>query len=396
MSERFDLSSCRFVVCVTIALAFGVASEAAHGRVFEVGPGQAYERPSEVAKIAKDGDVVEIAAGPYHGDVAVWRQNHLTLRGVGTDRAHLLADGKSAEAKAIWVIKGRDATVEHIEFSGAAVPDGNGAGIRAEGPGLSIRDCYFHDNEDGVLGGAGDVLIERSEFAYNGSGNGRTHNLYISDRVRRFTLRYSYSHGARVGHNVKSRARENRIVYNRLMDENDGRSSYTVDLPDGGLAFLIGNLIQQGPRAENLTIVSYGAEDLAYKRNEIFLVNNTIVNDASHGSFVHVAEGAQRAVIINNLFVGPGHLEGTFEARNNLFLMDPKLVDRERFDYRLAPGSQAIDAGVDPGQVDGVSLLPVSQYVHPLRAMRRPVVGPLDVGAEEFDAKGPAAPRASP
>ena len=46
------------------------------------------------------------------------------------------------------------------------MPDKNGAGIRLEGHGLVVRNCYFHDNEDGILtDGGGDVdFIEGSEF----------------------------------------------------------------------------------------------------------------------------------------------------------------------------------------------------------------------------------------
>lgn len=396
MSERLDLSSCRIAACVAIALAIGVVSEAAHGRVFKVGPGQTYARPSEVAKIAKDGDVVEIAAGVYRGDVAVWRQNHLTLRGVG-GRAHLASDGRAADGKAIWVIKGQDTTVAHIEFSGATVPDGNGAGIRPEGSGLVIRDCYFHDNENGILGGAGDIVIERSEFFRNGSGDGRTHNIYIGDRVHRFTLRYSYSHGARIGHNVKSRARENHIEYNRIMDEVDGRASYIIDMPNGGTAYVIGNLIQQGPQAENLTIVSYGAEGLIRKRNEIYFINNTVVNDAPNGTFVRVADGTRRTAVVNNLFVGPGHrIDGKVDARHNLSRNDAGLIDREHYDYRLTAASPAIDAGIDPGEGNGVALMPRMEYRHPMHAQARPSHGRLDVGAYEFDPKNARMPNARP
>ncbi|HEX9812783.1 MAG TPA: right-handed parallel beta-helix repeat-containing protein [Burkholderiales bacterium] len=373
-------SACYFVLYAMLTACVGIADGVAASRILKVGPDQAFHRPSDAAGIARDGDVVEIAAGDYPGDVAVWRQNRLTLRGVGRGRAHLRAAGRSAEGKAIWVIKGRQTTVERIEFSGAAVPDGNGAGIRAEGEGLVIRDCYFHDNENGILGGAGDVLIEGTEFARNGAGDGRTHNLYIDRRVTRFTLRNSYSHHAKVGHNVKSRARENRIEYNRIMDESDGNASYAIDLPDGGIAYVIGNLIQQGPSTENATIVSYGAEGLLHPRNETYLVNNTTVNDAGNGTFLRIAPGTERAVAINNLFVGAGGIQGEYAGRNNLFLTDPKLMDRERFDYRLAAGSPAIDAGVDPGD----PLRPVSQYVHPRRAATRPVLGPPDVGAYEF------------
>jgi hypothetical protein len=382
---RLIRSACYPVLYAMLTLFVGVTDGVAAGQIIKVGQDQAIRRPSDAAHIAHDGDVVEIAAGDYRGDVAVWRQDRLTLRGVGAKRAHLRAAGRSAEGKAIWVIKGRNTTVERIEFSGATVPDGNGAGIRAEGEGLVIRDCYFHDNENGILGGAGDVLIEGTEFARNGAGDGRTHNIYIDRRVSRFTLRNSYSHHAKIGHNVKSRARENRIEYNRIMDEIDGTASYAVDLPDGGLAYIIGNLIQQGSLTENSTIVSYGAEGLVHPHNEIYFINNTVVNDADHGNFLRIVPSTARAVVINNLFVGAGEIRGTYEGRSNLFLVDPKLSDRAHFDYRLTRGSAAIDAGADPGIANKVVLRPVLQYVHPRGAAARPVVGPLDVGAYEFE-----------
>ena len=51
--------------------------------------------------------------------------------------------GKSAESKAIWVIKGNNCRVENIEFSNCRVPDNNGAGIRMEGTNLTVSHCYF-------------------------------------------------------------------------------------------------------------------------------------------------------------------------------------------------------------------------------------------------------------
>ncbi|MCI0552724.1 MAG: right-handed parallel beta-helix repeat-containing protein, partial [Anaerolineae bacterium] len=272
-----------------------------------VGPGWAYSTPSAAAAVAKDGDIVEILAGTYSADVAVWVQNNLTIRGVH-GRAHLLAGGKSAEGKGIWVIKGNQTKIENIEFSGAAVSDGNGAGIRQEGAGLTLRGCYFHDNENGILAGenlSSDIVIENTEFANNGNGDGSTHNLYIG-KVRSFTLRFSYSHHAKSGHNVKTRANVNYILYNRIMDEQDGTSSYAVDIPNGGTAYLIGNLLQQGPETENYHVVSYGSEGLSYSKNEIYVVNNTFVNDRHDGVFVRVQSGAAPVEIINNIFYGPG------------------------------------------------------------------------------------------
>src|SRR5690606_15270205 len=89
--------------------------------------------------------------------------------------------------KAVWVISGNNTLVENIEFFGCRDPkqiDQNWAGIRQEGIGLHVRNCYFHDNDNGILGGGGaesDIIIEYSEFAYNGFGDGYSHNLYIGN-----------------------------------------------------------------------------------------------------------------------------------------------------------------------------------------------------------------------
>jgi hypothetical protein len=81
--------------------------------VLWVGPGKPFQKPSQAAAAATDGATINIAAGNYSGDAAVWRANNLTLRGVG-GRAHLEANGAIAEGKALWVIKGANTTVENI------------------------------------------------------------------------------------------------------------------------------------------------------------------------------------------------------------------------------------------------------------------------------------------
>jgi hypothetical protein len=361
--------------------------EGAQPAVLRVGAKRELKRPSAAAQIARDGDVIEIDAGIYDGDAAVWRQHRLTIRGLG-GRAHLRADGAHAEGKAIWVIKGNDTMIESVEFSGAKVPDRNGAGIRLEGAGLTVRDCYFHDNENGILTGANpasDIVVEHSEFAHNGFGDGQSHNLYIGN-VRSFTLRFSYVHHALVGHNVKSRALRNHITYNRIMDEKDGRSSYAVDFPNGGLSFVIGNVIQQGPATENSTIVSYGAEGLKHPLNELYFVNNTVVNDRpAGGRFLFIKVGADAARIVNNVFSGRGDvLSGPGELRNNLAVARTDFVDPADFDYRLKEGAAAIGRGVDPGRAYGFELRPAAEYAHKAAMRTRSSSGKLDVGAFEY------------
>jgi len=89
-----------------------------------------------------NGDTVLIDAGVYSGDVGIWRADNLVIRGVD-GMAHLKADGAYAQGKGIWVIKGNNTTIEHVEFSGTVVPDKNGAGIRQEGDHVTIRHCFL-------------------------------------------------------------------------------------------------------------------------------------------------------------------------------------------------------------------------------------------------------------
>ena len=83
--------------------------------VLRVGPGKTFPTPSAAAGVARDGDVVEIEAATYQADVAAWVQNNLVIRGVG-GRPHLKANGAHVDGKGIWVIHGRNTTVENIEF----------------------------------------------------------------------------------------------------------------------------------------------------------------------------------------------------------------------------------------------------------------------------------------
>jgi hypothetical protein len=366
------------------ALALGPAVPAARAATLLVGPQHALKSPSAAAKVARHGDIVEIEPGVYAGDAAVWTQNRLTIRGRG-GRAHLRADGAHAEAKGIWVIKGSQTTIEAIELSGAKVPHRNGAAIRLEGAGLLVRDAYFHHNENGILTGRNlesDIVVEHSEFAHNGAGDGQSHNLYIGT-VRSFTLRYSYSHRAIVGHNVKTRAIKNYILYNRIADEQDGRASYAIDLPDGGLTFVLGNVIHQGPENDNRTVVAYGAEGYKNPLNELYFVSNTVINDDPNGGrFLFIQPGAHTVRVINNLFAGSGELfAGKAEARSNLRIAKGHFVDPDKLDYRPKPRAAGVGKAIDAGSAYGFSLRPSAEYRHPLQMRARSAIAPLDVGA---------------
>jgi hypothetical protein len=277
-------------------------------RILLVGPGKFYEKPSDAAKVAADGDVIDIAPGTYKGDVAIWRQNDLTIR-ANDGPVEIKANGRSAGGKAIWVLAGDNVKVQNITFSGAEVPDGNGAGLRLEGASTVIENCEFRDNQMGVLSGNradSDILITNSRFIANRVNGARPlgHNIYIGN-VNSFTLVGSTSEGAVRGHNVKSRARINTLIGNRILDGPKGASSYLVDLPAGGIAVLRNNYLEQGRNAENLTLVSYGAETLLHTENRLMITGNFMVNKAGAGTFVRNYTETP-AQIIGNSFDGSG------------------------------------------------------------------------------------------
>jgi hypothetical protein len=349
-------------------------------KVWRVGPGQELATPSAAAAVARDGDTVLIAAGTYAGDVATWTQDDLTLRGVG-GRAHLRADGRDAQGKAIWVIAGDRTRVDRIELSGATVADRNGAGIRQEGTDLTVTRSWFHDNENGILTGAdpdSDIVVRRSRFFRNGFGDGYSHNLYVG-AVRSLTVTGSWLGDADTGHELKSRAARNTIVANRISD-GDATASYSIDLPDGGLSLIAGNVVVQGPRSENSTLVSYGAEGLTHPSRTLWVVNNTFVNRRTSGTFVAVADGT-RARLVNNLLVGPGDLtSGPARTRANRRVGTTGFVDAAAEDFRLTPSSPAVDRGVTVPR----RWRPRWEYAAPAGLVRRPVVGRTDLGAHEL------------
>jgi len=195
--------------------------------------------------------------------------------------------------------------------------------------------------------------------------------LYVG-AIAGFRLSGCYVHRANVGHLVKSRARRNRIECNRLADEVGGRASYELEFPDGGVAEVLANVIEQGEDTRNAVLVSYGAEGLRWADNRLAMVHNTLVNRRQiGGTFVRVARDDVRVMLRNNLFVGPGRTYSGPEADagGDWRLRMSSLIQPDLGDWRpreLPPGYRA--AYVAPG------LVPDHEYRHPHRL--EPRAGP--------------------
>jgi hypothetical protein len=374
---------------IAIAIVTTFASAGAQAAVLEVGPGRPYATPCAAIAAAQANDTIRIdAAGSYNGNVCAWSKNGLTLQGVN-GRARIDAAGQAAQGKAIWVIVGEDTTIDNIELTGASVNDRNGAGIRQEGRNLTVRNSVFRDNENGILANdvAGSTItIEYSEFDGNGYGDGLSHNVYIG-RVDRLLFRHNWSHRAVVGHLLKSRARENRILYNLLTGEAGSTGSYEINLPNGGLSFVIGNLVEQPSTTQNGAMLDYLSESGPNADLRLFVINNTFVNNRGSGTFLQIGSStATPAVVRNNIFFGGGTVstQATAVLTDNLVASNPLFVAPAQYDYRLLAGSPAIDAGSAPGAAAGFELAPVSAYRHPRDGEPRTSIGPIDIGAYEF------------
>jgi hypothetical protein len=384
-------------------LLLGAATNAS-AATLSVGAGKTYTTPCKAFAVAASGDIIEIdGATVYVGDVCGVYAHNLLVRGVN-GRPKIDAGGKNAMGKGMWVVVGNGVTVENVEMFGAKVADQNGAAIRLEGTGFTMRTSFLHDNENGILAGANassDVLIENTELGHNGYGDGYSHNLYIG-QVRSLTFRYNYSHDANAGHNLKSRAQINTISYNRFSSTVPGQAgttasgqpSYEVDLPNAGTSYIIGNVIEQPSANQNPNLLAYGEEGAINTAQDLYVVNNTFLNDdASRGNFILVGSGVTVPVLMqNNVFSGVGTTTTQAGAidKNNYRSLAPAFVNRATYDLHPAQGSPMIDAGAAPGLArTGVSLVPVAQYKHPLLGEARPASGPLDIGA--YEAAGPVA-----
>ena len=337
--------------------------------LMQVGPTRAVQTIANAAALARPGITIEVDAGQYSADVAVWDQDHVTVRAVG-GRVQLLANGASAEGKGIWVVRANAMRVEGFDFQGSTVVDRNGAGIRLERGSLRVRDCRFIYNEMGLLTGndpATVLEIENSEFGHNQRPDGHNHNLYVG-RIARLSVIGSYFHHARTGHLLKSRARVNHIKYNRLTDEAGGTASYELEFPNGGLAFVVGNIVAQNRQTDNPHLISFGAEGYTWTRNEIYLANNTLVNPLQRGGiYLRVAAGANAIAAANNVLLGPGTLDDTGPGiyRNNPSATPRDFQDADAYDYRLRAGSPLIGMYRPAVSVVGQDLNPTREYIHP-------------------------------
>lgn len=228
---------------------------------------------------APDDTTITIATGVYDiADLKIRRD--LTLVG---ENGAVLTSSRAVAKGLLNPLPGVSLHVSNLKFRGAKSPDKNGAGIRHDGADLTVVNCIFVENENGILSTGdetGRVRIHGSQFLRSGHGDGYSHGIYVL-RAASLTIENSGFTGTKIGHHVKSLAAHT-LVQNSTLDDGDGRTSYAVDASKGGDVTIAGNTIIQAVDGDNATIINYDLSRGGAAR-ALKIVNNRILNYRTGG-----------------------------------------------------------------------------------------------------------------
>jgi hypothetical protein len=296
-SDRTDTIETLRHALVLVAL----LSHPACARTLEVGPDQGYRTLAAAIAAAGAGDRVLLAAGHY-AECAVLAQDGLILEGAG---AATVIEGVACQSKAALVVTGADITVSRLTLAGIRVPNGNGAGIRAEGRNLTVDRVRFEDNEEGILSGPSPlstITVRDSEFLRNGACAPDCAHAIYAGRIRLLRVERSRFFETRVAHHIKSRAASTEVIDCDLQDGAAGSSSYQIELPNGGALLAGGNRIEKGPLSSNPhTAISLGAEGVSQPPGPILIERNSLAVD-----------GPYQTVFVRNLTPTPAGVSDGF------------------------------------------------------------------------------------
>jgi hypothetical protein len=394
-----------------------------YATVWNIGPTRTYTLPSQISSLVQDGDTVYIDGGVYLNDATVWTRNNLRIIGLGTgsNRTILRYNGNIPNGKGIFVFQSPGISdnpyLENIVFDSATVSDANGAngaGIRFQANNLTINNCTFMNCQNGILEGnanvtTSNVTIMNSEFYNNGyqlpnsSYSGYEHHIYIGASTDALMVTNCWFHHPRgQANSIKTRAQRSFILYNLIDEEATGYGSWELNIAQGGLNVILGNIIIQGAAGANHGIIGYDAATNMLE--DLYFVNNTVINQfAGNIKYFNIvpASGINTFKIYNNIFASVLGASNTIFTGNTPSVLDSSgnintgnyislgFTDPVTGNYSLSASSTlAIDHGIIAGTTNtGYSLVPVSMYLSFASALLpRVMVGvSIDIGAYEYN-----------
>lgn len=305
---------------LALALSSSFLCAGAGAADINVGPARTFKTLAAGVAAAQAGDRILLDAGTYT-DTTATTAVPLTIEGAGAG-ATLRMTAALANHKGI-LITGAATTVRNITFDGARVSEddgNNGAGIRAEAGNLTIDNCAFINNQNGILVNAipgAVVTVSNSRFDGNGANDGLTHGMYVNE-VAQLTVTSSTFNGTKGGHNVKSRALVSVVSDSTLDDGVTGTTSYALDFPNGGVVTVTNVKINQGTKSVNGAMIAFGAEGSLKAANSLTVSDSTFTNQLRSPSAAAVYNFTTTpALLVNDdmekvpmALRGPGEVRG--------------------------------------------------------------------------------------
>jgi hypothetical protein len=413
-----------------------------------------YTTPQAAITAASHGDVIRISpetfteAGNREAMVYATRKSNLTIQS-SVPGSYFTIDCNNRTnpdpAHGCWYFSGSgEITIDGAKVINPGNEDASGAIRFDSGTGdFTLKNSYLQNgvNHGLLVGkpGSGDpnmslwthtVTIENTIFNNFGSaGDGQEHGIYIGAYANLY-LRHSYFTNIKVGHNIKSRAKNNYILYNEVRDGTGATSTNMIDFSCGGIIYAIGNVFEKGGTpdsadmirvGQNISNCPGGANDTTANKavhtdggwavpTQVYFVNNTFVYDYIGFGYGYVYRSPRSVswpsgsefISKNNLyyFAGTGvdyaltySNEKVPTETTDLIVKgsDPGWVNKSGFDYHLGRGaSGAINRGTAPGtSTGGYDLTPYYQYKDTSNKETRTISGTIDIGGYEYGASGP-------
>ena len=254
------------VYLAAVSAALLLCAQSAAAAVLRVGNGQRYSTIQAASNAANPGDVIELSPGVYNKGATFFDAGLIVRRAPGAAAGSVIVRGGTVGGKALFVTKGANMTVDGIRFENARVPDRNGAGIRSEGANLTVLNCRFKNNENGILAAGplqNNVLtVKNSRFEDTRSPAGAsvlTHAIYVGQSISGAVIENNVFTRTTTGHHLKSRAVSTTVTGNTF-DDAGGTNSYSIDIPEGGRLYVTDNVFTKGAKSPNANMIAYGFE----------------------------------------------------------------------------------------------------------------------------------------
>ncbi len=235
-----------------LILLAALAASPAWAATIEVGPDRSITSPAAAIASAAEGDTIAIDEGDYFECLRP-RTPGLTIEGRGTGAVFT---DTTCDGKAIVVVQADRLTLRNLTLQRARVPDGNGAGIRAEGKRLTIDHLRFINNQAGLIttnDPAADITITDTSFADTGRcETNRCSGAILAGTIRRLRLERTEITGVAGGHAITSSAAATQIINSRIEDTAQTGASFQLLIPSGGSVLLEGNTLRKSPHAATL------------------------------------------------------------------------------------------------------------------------------------------------